>query len=172
MAHKKQKNNKKSAGTEALPLLKRSGLLDGLSDKEMKQAVAVIGARQVTFEDQVPLFEKGAVAARMWVIESGRVAIRSASGETMQAHHLASTVGAVTGEQGILEPDRPRQATMIAEGPVTAWEITAKGLSRMSDAQKSVLCHNLCRILLRKLRACRVKGQAYRKQVAQALAGL
>jgi CRP-like cAMP-binding protein len=82
------------------------------------------GFQSVSYTDGQVLFERGDVAERFYVIQSGQVAII----DRQRNHQLALLpAGASFGEQSLLAGG-VRSAAAQAVGPTTCMEITAQGL--------------------------------------------
>lgn len=86
-------------------------------------------ARERVLSDGAVLFREGDEAHHSYVVLSGRVALyKSRDGRPMLIRHLAE--GGMVGELALAR-HAPREATVVAEGPVRLYEIDADYFSEL-----------------------------------------
>ena len=91
---------------------------------------------QESFETGELLCKAGAVSDRMFILLSGRVAIKSPKGVELAIEEAITTIG----ETGLLTGER-RAATVVAEEPVTALAIPRRPLIQLMQQDSTLAIH-------------------------------
>jgi CRP-like cAMP-binding protein len=138
---------------ELIAILAKSELFSGFSSEQLEQVVLHLQPRTITLDSGDWVYNKGHLADRCWLIQSGNLTVKRASLRTPFRKMLYHK-GSVTGIQGIADPGSKRVVTMIAEDKVELIEITHEGIARLDQEAQIQLWKNVSRLLLRKLAVC------------------
>ena len=138
---------------ELVTILSQSELFSGFSPEQLEQVVLHLQPKIISLKSGERVYNKGNIADRCWLIQSGHLTLKRASLRTPFRKMLYHK-GAVTGIQGLADPGTERAVTMIAEDNVELIEITHEGIARMDHETQIRLWQNVSKLLLRKLAAC------------------
>jgi D-lactate dehydrogenase len=118
-----------------LDLLKRIRLFSGLDDAALETLAGLI--ERMTFEPGELLCSEGEVGDRMFLIESGDVAVlkRVDDGDPIEVTVLHR--GDIAGDIGLFG-DRTRSATLKACSPCEAWVLSYDAFERLIETEGSV----------------------------------
>lgn len=124
----------------------------GLSDASLDILVAMLAERR--FEAGATIVEEGRPGHSMFVVQSGEVVVskRCESGATIALSRLGPSD--FFGEMSLVEIQN-RSATLVADGPVDAYELTARNLYSFYKADIHayvMVLQNINRELCRRLR--------------------
>ncbi|MBF0383439.1 MAG: cyclic nucleotide-binding domain-containing protein [Magnetococcales bacterium] len=133
-------------------LLRQCKLFEGFNDEQFDQAIKCLSPRHLTIADGKPLYRRGDISDKCWIIVSGRFAIHSPGllhPNTQQ--HLSYEIGEVTGLQGFIDAGSPRPVTLLAEGKLEVIEIPESGIANMNQESQIRFVNNISNILLQKI---------------------
>ena len=137
-----------------IPLLENSELFEGFSTQQLQWIVQNIPPIELTLKNREYLYRRGDIADRCYLIRSGKILVQRPSLRNPY-RNVNYEVGAVTGLQGLIEPEDTRPVSLLADGEVELLEIPYTSIAEMDDETRLLLCRNINKILLKKVFECR-----------------
>ena len=134
-------------------ILAESMLFREFSQKQIEEVIMHMQPKMITRKSWKPVYKKGDIADRCWLIESGSLMLKKASLRS-PFRHMVYARGSVTGIQGLVDPGSRRVVSMVAENKVKLVEITHEGVERLNNELQILLWKNIARILTLKLAIC------------------
>lgn len=138
---------------EVLEILTQSKLFAGFTENQLAEVILHMNPKSVTLKSSEPLYTKGDIADRCWLIVSGKLTLKRASLRS-PFRHMIYNKGSVTGIQGLVDPGSERVVGMIADGKVKLIEITQEGVAHLNQDTQTLFWKNVSRLLIRKLSIC------------------
>jgi len=138
---------------DAITLLRRHNLFDGMSDGDLQKLNFRVYRRKA--EAGEILVREGGLGCELFIIESGSVEVLRSGGGDIHAHRIASlSAGANFGELALLD-NGPRSATVRATAPTELIVIDTKELGHPSatlEREHADIFRNLAKMLAARLR--------------------
>ena len=137
-----------------ISLLENSELFKDFSTQQLQWIAQNIPPAEVILKNREFLYKRGDIADRCWLIRSGKFLVLRPSLRNPY-RSINYEVGAVTGLQGLIEPEDTRPVSLLADGDVKLIEIPYASIAKMDGETRLTLCRNINRILLKKVFECR-----------------
>ena len=109
-------------------------LTQGLEANEL--AVLALKVTPRDFKDGEVICREGDDADRMWVLTRGTVSVRLGA-ERGERRIASLAVGTTVGEMALLDPT-PRSATVVADEPVSSYELTRAAFEALLDSHPKI----------------------------------
>ena len=128
-----------------------SKLFSGFSPEQLEAVILHLNPKSITLKSHEPVYKKGDIADRCWLIESGKLIFKRSS---LRSPYMTLNKGSVTGILGLVDPGSKRDITMITDGKAKLIEITHEGVAGLNMDTQCLLWRNVSKQLMRKLTIC------------------